>query len=683
MSLCPTFNCSEPRNIHLELQAYPDISGKGVIIGFVGTTYFVFILAVANYFLAYDPERYPFLEQPDATNRHTPPPATLSTQLSNNPSWWRPNPIDVVFLRWIRRIATKLISNPGTTRIWDSQRAQITHAFDLCIRSLCDIQLLTGFGILISGYNALECGLSAYHWQVVVHLAWFTCVTHLIGLTTLRRYLNDRPWERFIRYILALILLGLLLAALVPTAFFNWSAYGFSLAEESSPAICFFNFLEQRKKFKYELEQCLAANTPDCWWLPDQGLQWSHALQSMAFSSALLIYSFIVRTVKLFRFLSAFASNYLDACLGSLKALALRTIVLVQDLLMRLGYRSMNLGSRGNMSNPSVSQMLFSAASVSLRINIDLLNSVVAEVYWLFVLLLWGTIRLASALSISNQAVRDAENAWTFGQVLPIVLLAAPIVTALETFSPIVASPRMRETQINWPEERRLALIRPPIVGHSLNSQPGSVSASTEMNTLLPIRQTTITDDGMSGPINPHGTNGITPSTTSQAIYRDAEWSGPCFAIQWMAIFLFTLLCVFTAYNPGHGVEFPPLFTPLFTLFDLWYSQIKIFNLALTSYPAANISVVFLGIYMEHWRSSTNRQSWTIAEKLLFSCIASFLGAIHIVLWWSFAIIDTLPFPSPRLLPFRLLGNWLLLALLYGLLVLLRIVCPPSYSITI
>lgn len=160
MSQCPTFNCSELSKIHLELQAYPDIAGRGVsqtlstyliphtdrrvkvIIGFVGTTYFVFILALCNYFLAYDPERYPFLE-PDATNKHTSPPATRNSQLSNNPSWWRPNPIDVSFLRWVRRIAAKLVSSPGTINIWDSQRVQIMQAFDLVRAALVLLQMIT------------------------------------------------------------------------------------------------------------------------------------------------------------------------------------------------------------------------------------------------------------------------------------------------------------------------------------------------------------------------------------------------------------------------------------------------------------------------------------------------------------------------------------------------------------
>lgn len=167
----------------------------------------------------------------------------------------------------------------------------------------------------------------------------------------------------------------------MPTAFFNWSRHrGFSLAEESSPAICFFNFPERRRQFTYELDQCNKYQPMRCQGEYYQVLGGTHALQSMAFSSALLISSFIVRTVKLFRFLSAFANNHLNKRIGSLRALASRINVVVQDSFIRIQGRSTNMGSRGNTPKPSVSQMLFSAVLVSFRMNLDLVDSVVAEV---------------------------------------------------------------------------------------------------------------------------------------------------------------------------------------------------------------------------------------------------------------------------------------------------------------
>lgn len=229
---------------------------------------------------------------------------------------------------------------------------------------------------------------------------------------------------------------------------------------------------------------------------------------------------------------------------------------------------------------------------------------------------------------------------------------------------------------MNWPEERNLSVPRHS-TDNSLNSRARNVSTSVEMNTLLPVRRTTTPDGEMRGPVNLHGTNSTIPSTTSQAIYRDAGWLGPCMVILWVAVIAFTLVCVFSVYQLGFGVSFPPQWT----LVELWFGELALFTLALSAYPAANISVVFLGIYLENWRSSTNRQSWTVAKKFLFLCIASSLSMLHFILWFLQLLSQSGSPLSRYLLWVRLLGSWLVLALLYILLVLLKIGYPNSITI--
>lgn len=127
---------------------------------------------------------------------------------------------------------------------------------------MCDVQLFNGLGILTSGFISISCGLQAYHWQIVVYLAWFSSVTHLSCLTILRQYLSRRPTETYVRYILMVVLVLVLMVAIVPTGFFNWASkeagpiwtgYGgtflvggddiweviFTAADQSSPASCF------------------------------------------------------------------------------------------------------------------------------------------------------------------------------------------------------------------------------------------------------------------------------------------------------------------------------------------------------------------------------------------------------------------------------------------------------------
>lgn len=79
---------------------------------------------------------------------------------------------------------------------------------------MCDIQILTGLGVLLSGFIGLNCYVSAYHWQLSIYLAWFSNITHTASLSSLRTYLYRNQTERNYRTGLMLLLLVRLIAAL-------------------------------------------------------------------------------------------------------------------------------------------------------------------------------------------------------------------------------------------------------------------------------------------------------------------------------------------------------------------------------------------------------------------------------------------------------------------------------------
>ena len=115
---------------------------------------------------------------------------------------------------------------------------------------MSDLQILTGISILISGYIQLPCGLSCYHWQLLIYLAWFSSLTHLACLTFLRNYLYIHQGERVWRLVLMGILVVMLLVAMVPTGNYNWGSwsdgYNPDSPDETIPpqptdyAICYF-----------------------------------------------------------------------------------------------------------------------------------------------------------------------------------------------------------------------------------------------------------------------------------------------------------------------------------------------------------------------------------------------------------------------------------------------------------
>lgn len=105
-----------------------------------------------------------------------------------------------------------------------------------------DVQIFTGTSILVSGYGNLKCGLSCYHWKVMVYLAWFSTLTHLSCLTFLRARLYMKKGERTWRVIGMALVLIMLLVAMIPTGRYSWTGYAVPAPQPKDYAICYFDF---------------------------------------------------------------------------------------------------------------------------------------------------------------------------------------------------------------------------------------------------------------------------------------------------------------------------------------------------------------------------------------------------------------------------------------------------------
>jgi hypothetical protein len=151
---------------------------------------------------------------------------------------------------------------------------------------MCDVQFVTGLGIIISGFIDLRKGISAYHFLLVTHLAWFSNLTHICGLTVLRQYFYKRPIEKLIRIVCMIILAIMLLVAIGPTLFFNWAHEDEGTASlPGTDAICFFN--PSRSVKWHSLSEHDFG-----------GVSNSTAFQSGIMSIVLLVLSLVSRTIK-------------------------------------------------------------------------------------------------------------------------------------------------------------------------------------------------------------------------------------------------------------------------------------------------------------------------------------------------------------------------------------------------
>ena len=163
-------------------------------MGFVASAYLTLLLVVVHYAMGYHSQKIP-------------------------------NPIDEGLLNIVRR---KFHVN--ASQKWEP-------AIRSAVLMLSDQQLVTAIALLAAGYSQLSHGVSNYHWQIIVGLTWFSCITHLTTLTALRYYFQDNPAVRTWRACLMLITVTMLGVALLPTGDPD------SVSYNGSAALCSFRNL--------------------------------------------------------------------------------------------------------------------------------------------------------------------------------------------------------------------------------------------------------------------------------------------------------------------------------------------------------------------------------------------------------------------------------------------------------
>lgn len=128
-----------------------------------------------------------------------------------------------------------------TTHTWTTCQRYDTHwaysgaeSMDLKVWSYIVREAETYHQILLCGYILLPSNISSYHWQVIVDFAWFSSLTHLATLTTLRGYFQKRTTMAVCRAVFMGAIIVLLAIALGPTGWIK------QFATSSTPAKCLF-----------------------------------------------------------------------------------------------------------------------------------------------------------------------------------------------------------------------------------------------------------------------------------------------------------------------------------------------------------------------------------------------------------------------------------------------------------
>lgn len=317
-----------------------------------------------------------------------------------------------------------------------------------CALILCDTQSVTGIGLLVTGYVTLRFDISAYHWYILVWVAWFSNLTHISGLIFLGEYLRKHPHQRAYRVFFRAVLWLLLLVAQVPTGYFNWvpdDAEEPSAANLTSPARCFFDLRTANARFDAVSE--------------DSSLAATDAFQNMVFSVLVVGFTFFNALVDIlpssgrvrrklktvFNIRRWKSSSQTRSVLKKISGLS-PLVALYDYMKLMSNLLGSMLSQVGSVLSPNVFHN--HAAQVKER---PVLTSTCIQSYSLVFSAIWGSRMLFQSKSLTTLD----EGTMTFGQILPIFLLLAPVLAVCLELLPVLrrletSSGSTSHTQDRW-----------------------------------------------------------------------------------------------------------------------------------------------------------------------------------------------------------------------------------------
>ena len=276
-----------------------------------------------------------------------------------------------------------------------------------------DQQIVTGLSILAAGF-AKRCTINVYHWQVVVYLAWMSSGTHLITLSVLRTYLREKHILRAVRVAGMLVLFVMLCIAIVPTGSQNYyNIINGNLYDDYSNVNADF------------LVECFACGVPSaCFWRPKY---WNGWRWDAGFSLLLLVSSYTARAAALFESSEAFFTrNIRDRWLRKVEKALDRKVQQIR-------------GRGVHQQKASWAQILsyrtYLATYAVTLASFDLYSSFLVPLLWALLNLVWGSLQLLDPrTALASQGQIAEENTFGFGQIIPLMLLALPLVAAFDAY---------------------------------------------------------------------------------------------------------------------------------------------------------------------------------------------------------------------------------------------------------
>lgn len=304
---------------------------------------------------------------------------------------------DAVERNSLDRLVYRKANSIGFPEISDSKRDFWVPVIKKVVLNLSDQQLLTGLAVLIAGFWT-HCSISVYHFALVNDLAWFSANVHLTTLTVLQDYFSDseRHMLRVWRATLMVLMAFFLVASTVMEGHYAW--------DESWPydAQCLFDDLNGN-----------IGGTPRYW---------------MTVGLILIFLSYSLNVIPLFKRPTAFFELWLETKPRAAQDQAIERLrrkfshmnspAFVEGSMTRFGYRLLI------MSTGIIGWLYFALLTL---IGSKICN-LALDIFW-FAYSLWSIL---GDRNIPPSEMDGSENAMTFGQIMPILLLSSTVLVFVE-----------------------------------------------------------------------------------------------------------------------------------------------------------------------------------------------------------------------------------------------------------
>lgn len=342
----------------------------------------------------------------------------------------RTNDVDELILRgsrkirqWVRRPFSRQSSSASFTQAASLAKAEKrASTLEQFVLALSDQQLITGTAILVAVF-AEPCDVSVVSFRTATSMAWFSSTTHLATLSILHGYFENLRWALSCRVFIMLIFMVLLVSA----EFLNQSErlsysqnweYAFSCVVTNNGTRS--NILPGKPSQVFSLVVLLI-------WL------------TAAYANRLLsLYSHHWKTLRSWPWRLCAEFYSLD-CNPPPEKKARATFSTIQWRLNNRLWR--------NVLPPHI----IIAASLVSPVQHELSNSFLYEIVWFLFGLSFGinqVIKLLNSNKVKTLGAAGFRSITGFGQLLPLLLLAVPLLAIVDGFNGSSGASKEETTQL-------------------------------------------------------------------------------------------------------------------------------------------------------------------------------------------------------------------------------------------